>query len=233
MATDAARDKLRSKEMAAIPAWYSPWAHLAGTTGVGLIVLVLALWNLRDVRGWEWLTIPLVFLFANAFEWRVHKYVLHRKMWPLAEIYNKHTPMHHGVYVPGDMEIRSTKEFRLVLIPASGVLAIVLSTAPLAAGLGHFLAPNVGWLFLVTAGLYMVTYELTHLSFHLAEDGFVGRRKIIQLLRQHHTRHHEPRLMQNWNFNVTIPLFDWVLGTTWKADHNPEAVEPSSSGSDT
>ncbi|MBK7399278.1 MAG: hypothetical protein IPJ34_24170 [Myxococcales bacterium] len=32
----------------------------------------------------------------------------------------------------------------------------------------------------------------------------------MRFLREHHRRHHHPRLMQRWNFNVTIPLFDWL-----------------------
>jgi hypothetical protein len=216
MATELHRKQLKEDTLAAVASWYNPWAHLAGTTGVGVAVLVLALWNLHDVRWIELLTIPAVFLFANAFEWRVHKYVLHRKFPVLVELYRKHTPSHHGIYVTEDMEIQSAKEFRLVLIPAIGVLSIVVATGPLAYALGRFVSPNTGWLFLITSGLYMVSYEITHLTYHLPKDSLIGRQKIIRILREHHARHHDPKLMQDWNFNVTIPLFDWLLGTTWK-----------------
>jgi sterol desaturase/sphingolipid hydroxylase (fatty acid hydroxylase superfamily) len=42
-----------------------------------------------------------------------------------------------------------------------------------------------------------------------------GRRRIRSSpwLREQHRRHHHPRLMQRWNFNVTVPLWDWVRGT--------------------
>ncbi|HUE39224.1 MAG TPA: hypothetical protein VMR29_06945, partial [Candidatus Binatia bacterium] len=56
-------------------------------------------------------------------------------------------------------------------------------------------------------------YELSHLSYHLPPTSFVGRRWLVRVLRQHHARHHDPRLMQRWNFNVTIPFWDWVQGT--------------------
>jgi sterol desaturase/sphingolipid hydroxylase (fatty acid hydroxylase superfamily) len=35
----------------------------------------------------------------------------------------------------------------------------------------------------------------------------------VRILRRHHAIHHDPRLMQRYNFNVTVPLWDWVRGT--------------------
>ena len=111
------------------------------------------------------------------------------------------------------MAIRSTREFKLVLIPAAGVLGIVLITAPFAFAFGRLASANAGWLFLVTAASMMVSYEVLHLSYHLSPKGFIGGSWLISTLRRHHARHHDPRLMQRWNFNVTLPLFDWIFGT--------------------
>jgi sterol desaturase/sphingolipid hydroxylase (fatty acid hydroxylase superfamily) len=49
----------------------------------------------------------------------------------------------------------------------------------------------------------------------LPEDHPIARLGFIAKLREHHRRHHEPRLMKRWNFNVTVPVFDWLHGTTW------------------
>jgi hypothetical protein len=204
---------MRTKLMDRIPRWYSPWGHLGATTGIGLAVLALALYELHGVRPLELLVIPVVFLVANGFEWRVHKDVLHRRLWPVEVIYQRHTPEHHAVYMTNDMAMRSTREFRLVLMPAMGILGIVLAATPIAFGIRLLLGANCGWLFLVTSALYMVLYEVSHLSYHLPETTWVGRRPLVKWLREHHARHHDPRLMQKWNFNVTIPLFDLVHGT--------------------
>jgi hypothetical protein len=211
--TAAARDRVRARVLARTPHWYSAWCHLASTTGIGLVVLLVASLNLQGIRPVELLTVPAVFLMANGFEWRVHKYVLHRRLWPLQEIYDRHTPEHHAIYMTNDMSIRSTKEFRLVLMPAIGILGIVVGITPIAYGVRLLFGANVGWLFLVTGALYMVLYEVSHLSYHLPRESFIGRRRLIRWLREHHARHHDPRLMQKWNFNVTIPLFDWLYGT--------------------
>jgi len=214
--TDARRDKVRQASLAEIPWWYLPWGHLAATTGIGLATLIVAsyeVWSLHALRWTDILVIPVVVLLANFFEWRVHKHVLHRRRWPFEIIYDKHTPMHHMIYVEKDMALRSSKEFRLVLIPAMGVLGIVIAAAPIAIAIGKLWSSSGGWLFLVTAGLFMVSYEVLHLCYHAPANSFIGRRKIIGVLRAHHAKHHDPRFMQRYNFNVTVPMFDWIMGT--------------------
>jgi hypothetical protein len=226
------RERARTEAIADFPWWYSPWGHLAATTGIGLVVLVLATVRLAALPGFcasDLLVVPLVCLFANLFEHQVHKRVLHRRTWPFEVIYDKHTPMHHVMYVEHDMALRDPREMRLVLMPAMGVLGIVLSAAPLAIVVGRFWSASAGWLFLLTTSLFMVSYELLHLAYHAPADSLVGRNAIIAKLRAHHARHHEPRLMQRYNFNVTVPLFDWVLGTMAPKDPEPERA-PHGSG---
>lgn len=208
------RHAKRERALAEIPRHYLPYLHLASTCGVGLTLLVLGVLYVHAPRPWELLVIPAVFVFANFFEWFVHKNVLHkRKPWPLSELFDRHTPSHHVFYVEDDMEMGSVREFRFVLIPAVGVAGSTLTVAPLALLLGWLVSANAGWLVLVTAGLYMVGYELSHLSYHLPSSSWIGRRALIGVLRRHHARHHDPRLMQKANFNVTVPLFDWIMGT--------------------
>jgi hypothetical protein len=211
--TLARREEVRAGLMAAIPRWYVPWGHLATTVGIGLVVLVVAATQIHDVRASELAIVPVTLLFSNYFEWRVHKRLLHRRLWPLQELYDRHTPAHHVVFVETDMAIRSTREFRLVLLPAVGVLGIILTTAPFAFVCGRYFSPNVGWLFLVAAAFTLVAYEVLHLSYHLSPDGPIGGSRLVSALRRHHARHHDPRLMQRWNFNVTVPFFDWIFGT--------------------
>ena len=211
--TTLRRAETRRCALADIPWWYSPWGHLAATTGIGLAVLALSITRLSGLRWTDLLVVPAVVLGANYYEWRVHKDVLHKRFWPFEMIYDKHTPMHHMVYVEDDMAIRDVREFRLVLIPAAGVLGIVLAAAPVAVGLAWLWSAAAGWLFLLTASLFMVSYEVLHLCYHAPEGSFIGRIRLVAALRAHHARHHDPRLMQRYNFNVTLPLFDWIMGT--------------------
>jgi hypothetical protein len=236
----AARSQLRSRYLSTVSRFYKPLVHLAGTTGVGLATLALSITKLQNVRPAELLVIPAVVVTANFFEWFAHKEVLHvRRPFPWSELYDQHTPKHHKLYHEEDMAIRDRREWRLVLIPAAGVLGIVTSTAPLAYALGKLISPNAGWLTLLTTAVYMVSYELLHLSYHLPENHPVGGSALIRALRKHHAKHHDPRLMQRWNFNVTLPLADWILGTIagpetrrseTTTDAEPSAPEPSTEG---
>lgn len=218
------RQRIRDKALAEIPSWYSPYGQLTATIGIGVVALLLGVWELSRLSGirlTDYLIIPLTFVMANFFEWRVHRDVLHRRRKLFETLYDKHTPMHHMIYVEQDMALRSVQEFRLVLIPAVGVLGIVVLTAPFALAISYLWSACAGWLFLVTASLYMVSYEVLHLCYHAPHDSFIGRRRFIAAMRTHHARHHNPRLMQRWNFNVIFPLADWVLGTIAPKGENP------------
>lgn len=222
-------EAVRKRLLDAIPSSYSPLMHLAGTTGVGLAALGVSVLGMSALKPIELLVVPATLLVANGFEWRVHKHVLHRKFWPFEEIYQKHTPEHHMVYHEHTMAMREMREYKLVLIPALGVFGIVLATAPMAGLVGAALGSNAGFLFLATASTYMVSYELLHLAYHLPEDHPIGKSPLIAFLRKHHAKHHDPRLMQKFNFNVTVPLFDLIMGT-YKGAGDDVVAEQASEG---
>ena len=160
------------------------------------------------------LTIPAVLLLVNFIEWHIHRNILHRRSWPLEELFWRHTPEHHVIFVCDDMAMRSRVEFRLVLIPFYGIVAIFLTTLPVAAGIWASGSPNVALLWVASNMTYVVAYEWLHLAYHLPETSLIGRSRAIRWLRRHHAKHHTPELMQKWNFNVTVPVADWALRTT-------------------
>jgi hypothetical protein len=196
-----------------VPAWYSPWAHLAGTVGVGLATLFATVPRVVGPSASDFVTIPVAMVFANLVEWLAHKHLMHHRRRPFTVLFDRHTPEHHRVYGYETMAIEDPRELRLVLIPALGVLGIVLLAAPAALAAGLLVNENVGWLFLMTSAVYVVGYELSHLAYHLPERSLVYRLPFLRALREHHARHHHPDLMQKANFNVTIPLGDLLFGT--------------------
>jgi hypothetical protein len=213
------RDELRAKLVARFPRWYSPWVHLGFPSLVGLTVIALCAWQLRDVRAVELVAVPATFLVLNAGEWRIHRDLLHHRTPPLTVLYDRHTPEHHMVFVTDDMAIRSTREFRLVLIPFYGILAAAVGALPIPAVLWLGLHQrNPALLFMATTMAYVVGYEWLHLAYHAPAESLVGRSRLIAKLRHHHAVHHAPELMQKWNFNVTIPLWDWVRRTIYRGE---------------
>lgn len=207
------RDAVRRRVLAKAPRWYNPWVHLAVPSAFAIAIIVGALSLLERPVGWQWLTVPAVYLLTNMNEWYIHRDILHRRFVLAPVLYDRHTPEHHMIYVTDDMAIRDWREFHLVLIPAYGLFLIFVTLAPINALLWWLGLRNVALLYTATAMAYAVSYEWLHLSYHLPRDHWIGRRKLIEILRRHHAVHHDPRLMQRWNFNVTLPFWDWVQGT--------------------
>jgi hypothetical protein len=207
------RDEIRQKALERRGRHYSPWLHLGATSAFGIAAIVGAASLLHDVRGWE-LGLTLAFLvLSNASEWRLHRSVLHQRTRAAPFLYDRHTPEHHLIFITDDMAIRHSREFRLVLIPAFAILLILLILAPLFGTLWLLGQHNLAALFWLASAAYVLSYEWLHLSFHLPADSWVGSWGLIRFLRRHHAIHHDPRLMQRWNFNVTVPLWDWVRRT--------------------
>ncbi len=210
-----ARETLREERNAQAPWWYNPWVHLAIPSLVGATAIVTAVVLLRNPGPGDVLFVLVVLALTNANEWRIHKHILHRPSWPLGELFYRHTPEHHVIFVEEDMAIRSVREFRLVLIPSYGIIAIFVVTLPITLALAWF-SRNLAALWVATTMAYVVSYEWLHLAYHLPPGGRIGGLRLIGILRRHHATHHRPELMQRWNFNVTVPFFDWVMGTIYR-----------------
>jgi len=68
-----------------------------------------------------------------------------------------------------------------------------------------------------TAGAMRVVFDGAPSLAQLMDlTDLVGRSRLIRWLRRTHAMHHTPELMQKWNFNVTVPLADVVLGTLYR-----------------
>ena len=193
------RTALRNQLLAETQRWYVPWVHLFVPSLVGITAIVIALAQIRALRPVELLTVPLVYLFGNAFEWWIHGHALHRRNLLAPVLYDQHTPKHHMLYLTDDMAMRDTREYRLVLIPAYGLWWLGL--------------PNLACLYVATSIGYAVSYEWLHFSYHLPHDHPVAKNPLILRLARHHAIHHDPRIMQRYNLNVTVPLMDIVMGT--------------------
>lgn len=214
----ARREAVREEILATIPESYSPAAHFLIPAALGASVLGASVWLLEGVRAVELLTIPVTLFLGLGLEWRVHKSVLHERQPLLGVLYVRHELHHHVVYTYDDMTMRSSREWRLVLMPAYALVLVFVMMIPVVAAVWYLGSRNVALLHLATAMLFFLAYEWMHLAYHLPEDHPIGRLGIIRRLRELHRRHHDPRLMKRWNFNVTVPLFDWIHRSAWSPE---------------
>jgi len=199
-----------------IAGWYNGFVHVLVIYAIGLTALWIYSQHISDVRWWEWLTIPVVVLLCNVFEWYLHRHVMHRPIdnRGLRAIYTRHTLNHHQFFSDQEMRFRDEKDWRVTFFPPYALVVFILMSIPAAAILYYVVTPNVGWLAIAsTTGMYLV-YEFMHFCCHVDENWFVRWCPFVNTMRRHHTAHHNARLMMDVNMNLTFPIADWLFGTS-------------------
>ncbi len=207
---------------AAIGRHYSGWLHFAFTTVGSLAAIVFAASRLHDVTALEWALVPVFFLVANFGEYVGHRGPMHHRRRGLGLVFTRHTLQHHRFFTDENMACESSRDFKIMLFPPVLLLFFIGGMAlPIGALFHLVLSPNAGWLFGIVAIGYFLTYEWLHFAYHLP-DGVIARLPGIATLRAHHRAHHDPALMADWNFNITFPIADALLGTRHRGpDRSP------------
>lgn len=208
--------RFREEYRRRIAKWYNGPLHVAVIYGVGLAAMILYISNIQNVQWWEWLAVPVVFLFCNFFEWFLHRHIMHRpqKNKLLRAVYTRHTLMHHQFFTDEEMRFDGSRDWRVTFFPPYALAAFILMTIPGALLLGWIFSPNVGWLTMcTTTSMYMI-YEFMHFCCHVDENAFVRNMPLVNTLRRHHTAHHNQSIMMERNMNLTFPIMDWLFGTS-------------------
>jgi len=196
---------------------YSGPRHLATTIGISLLVALVSATQLDDVRPLEWLTIPLTFLYANLAEYLGHRGPMHHKTRFLKKLFERHSIEHHSFFTDKAPTFDSSKDYKAVLFPPVLLVFFIGAFAmPVGAVLYWLFSPNVCFLFVLTAVLYFLNYELLHFAYHADPASWIGRLPLMSRLRRHHLAHHNRRLMTRYNFNITYPIGDWLFGTLYR-----------------
>src|SRR5205814_224729 len=88
--------------------------------------------------------------------------------------------------------------------------------SPIAIVAGLLRGPAVAGMFFLVAAAYFLMYESLHALYHmprpLLQRLHLGG-PVFRWLQAHHALHHRLDRMSHTNFNVTIPLMDWVMRT--------------------
>jgi hypothetical protein len=199
---------------------YLGWLHLMFTSGVSLVVIVFSISRLDQPSVPEWLTMPVVFLYANLVEYLGHRFPMHRPVRGLHLIYFRHTKQHHRFFSDTEMTYDNSSDFQAVLFPPVMILFFLGGFGlPMWLLLFYLATANVAWLALAAAMAYFLNYEWLHFAYHCDPRSRVGRFPGVQRLRRPHRDHHNPSLMMHYNFNITYPLCDWLFGTRYKGNN--------------
>jgi hypothetical protein len=210
MAHDTAA--FRQRYRAQISRWYNPWLHGGFMLAYGSIAIGFFAQQLSDVSAMEWLALPCALALFSWGEYSVHLHCGHIKR-PWSKLfYQRHTGDHHSFFVEGQMVYETPQDWRVILFPPWLIVLYSLGAGGAWLALSTWNA-NVGALFALTLmGGYMA-YEVCHVCEHLPEGHWIARLPGIQHLHRLHALHHRRDLMQTHNFNIVLPLVDWLKGT--------------------
>ncbi len=162
------------------------------------------------------MTIPLTFLYANLAEYLGHRGPMHHRTRFLGKVFERHTVEHHSFFTDEAPMFESTQDYKAVLFPPILLVFFIGCFAvPVGALLYYLVSPNVCFLFVLTAVLYFLNYELLHFGYHSDPESWPGRLPFMSRLRKHHITHHNRRLMTRYNFNITYPICDRLFGTLY------------------
>lgn len=141
-------------------------------------------------------------LYANAFEYVLHRFFLH---WGEGFLVQRHGLHHDTAGAPEE-----PRYVNFATSPWVVVLVFVLNALPVLA-LEFFFRPELAPGIFAGFTLYFIAYEEIHWRFHI--DGWVP--EWMRAARKHHMLHHggfEGR------YNVFLPIFDWIFHRAdWKA----------------
>jgi len=209
--------EFRKKYRENVKGWYNGFIHLLMIFCIGGLAIYYFSIHIKNILWWEWLIIPITLIFANLFEWWIHKYVMHNRVnFPGAKaIYSRHTLQHHQFFTENEMRFAGTHDWRVTLFPpyALAIFIAVLS-APGVLILNIIISSNVGWLFICTTTSFYLLYEIMHFCCHVKDNIIVRNFPFINTIRRHHAAHHNKNIMMSCNMNLTFPLGDWLFGTS-------------------
>jgi Fatty acid hydroxylase len=136
-------------------------------------------------------------IWANAFEYAYHRFLLHRPRTPHGKAHQEH---HAQIGTPDEAE-----HVALISSPLNIVLLYIINGIPaflisFLLGLKNIL-PGIfiGWM------VYVILTEEIHWRIHM--NGWLPPG--LQLARAYHMSHHD---IPNSRYNVFLPLFDFLFG---------------------
>jgi len=202
-----------------IPSGYSPWRHMALTLVLAMALASLGLVLAARARAVDWVGLPVFLVIANLIEWMVHRNPMHRPLRPRL-LYKNHAQLHHLAFTDANMVIDRTADLGLIMMPWYTMLGLFAVASPIMVIAGVLRGPGLAGVFLLGAVGYFLCYEALHALYHLPDATLdragIGRLRAFRRLQAHHRHHHILGRMAAVNFNVTVPLWDRLLGTLEK-----------------
>lgn len=210
--------KFRANYRHDIDASYNGWLHMLSVLAVGLAVIVFSFSQLASVSVFEILIFPLTLLVVNFAEYYAHRWLGHRKTRYGKLFYSRHTGDHHSFFLEHAMDYQGIRDWRVVLFPVYLIFAFLFGLIlPGAYVLTEFVSLNAAYLYAAGGISGYLFYEIMHFSYHIPRGHWAEKIFLVipgwKALRHLHVLHHKREKMGEANFNITLPIFDLLLGT--------------------
>lgn len=165
-----------------------------------------------DFQKYQLLTGVIYLIFANFVEYVLHRYPMHHKQ-KGAEFLYEHVTIHHAFFDKELNYIDKDRDLMSVFLPSLYASFIVIIVAVISLLLALIVGANEALFFAFICMSYYLMYEVFHYSYHCKEDSIFTYVPFRKKLGEYHILHHDSTLMSQYNFNITIPIFDIILGT--------------------
>jgi len=157
-------------------------------------------------------------------EWWVHRTIMHRRSLPafiyrlvpyFEAAFRNHAVLHHAVfYKTYDHEPDQHGRLLNLRFHVSDLVSSNLFVAPL--HVVYLLIEPVGSLALASMiTIYMFTWNALHVEMHIPSNRWWFHHRVFRFLNRHHYLHH---VYPGRNFNVVLPLADYLVGTVARPD---------------
>ncbi len=210
----AGQQQFREQYRAKIPAWYSGYWHIALVIISAIIIFTLLYQTPVDLSAQYAVALGTALIFGNFGEYAIHRWLGHRKSRLGKLFYARHTGDHHHFFTDHNMLCDSQRDWRVLFFPPWLIWLVSVAVILPVFGILTWIdmhAAALGWATGILA-TYLI-YELCHYSYHLPEQHWSESLPGLKKLKQHHIQHHVPGQMHQFNFNITLPLFDKIFGT--------------------
>ncbi|HEY4511856.1 MAG TPA: sterol desaturase family protein [Candidatus Paceibacterota bacterium] len=155
-----------------------------------------------------------IIAYTSTFEWLLHRNVMHRPLGKFTYPFKAHAIVHHGLFkadatyhLSAHQNQGDKKTIPMAWWNALFLIPIAASPFILPAFIG---GRSVVITAMIIIAAYYGLYEYIHFCMHLPKQRKIECLGIFRRLNGHHVLHH--RYMHK-NFNVVLPLADWLFGT--------------------
>jgi len=185
---------------------------------VVLLGIITVLFMNAGSFGWRHvILLPVFFLVANGIEYFLHRYPMHRKVPGLTRLY-EHVSIHHNFYANEKFYFEEPRDFYAAILPVYIFIGLAVLIAACSAVVYLLFGRDDAIFFALVAYGYYLLYEALHFTYHAGDAELVRRVPWIRELAKRHIEHHQTKRMAHYNFNITFPIFDRLMGTVWSGD---------------